>query len=192
MEYKTFTGENIEEILKKVDEEIKDAYIYKEIDPNKINVYTLNDISIYAISFMQELLTNMNLTVSIESLIKDNQITLNMSSNNNAILIGKNAKTLLALQNVLRKHIYETFGLNINILLNVDNYQEKRQENLIYLAKKLAREVTKTKKPVELDNMNSYERLIIHNALKDNLSVTTASVGVEPNRHVVISPKNEE
>ena len=47
-------------------------------------------------------------------------------------------------------------------------------------------DVKKTKNAVELDNMNSYERRIIHNALKDEKEISTISVGEEPNRHIVI------
>lgn len=192
MEYQIFKGNSLEEILSDVNSKLKEPYIYKEINNSTIYVYKLTDLSNYASKFLKELLTNMKLEVTIEEKINDNQITLSMNSNNNAILIGKNAKTLLALQNILRKHIYETIGINVNILLNVDNYQEKRKESLINLAKHLAKEVTKTKREVELDNMNSYERLIIHNTLKDDNNVITTSVGTEPNRHVVIKPKSEE
>ena len=73
-----------------------------------------------------------------------------------------------------------------NVVLNVNNYQEQREENLIRLAKKVANDVKKTKNAVELDNMNSYERRIIHNALKDEKEISTISVGEEPNRHIVI------
>ena len=72
------------------------------------------------------------------------------------------------------------------MVLNVNNYQEQREENLIRLAKKIASDVKKSKNAVELDNMNSYERRIIHNALKDDKEISTVSVGEEPNRHIVI------
>ena len=73
-----------------------------------------------------------------------------------------------------------------HIVLDVENYKEKQELNLERLAKKLAREVVKTKVDVKLDNMNSYERRIIHNTLGNNKKVSTISEGEEPNRHVVI------
>ena len=68
----------------------------------------------------------------------------------------------------------------------------KQETNLIRLAKKIAREVKISKVDVKLDNMNSYERRIIHNALTNNKYVTTTSEGEEPNRHVVIKYKEQE
>ena len=95
----------------------------------------------------------------------NDQIIINMDSNNNAILIGKDGRTLKALQMVVCKHTYQQLKIYPNVVLNVNNYQEQREENLIRLAKKVANDVKKTKNAVELDNMNSYERRIIHNAL---------------------------
>ena len=60
---------------------------------------------------------------------------------------------------------------------------------MISLAKKTAREVVNTKMEVKLDNMNSYERRIIHNTLSDNNKVITISEGEEPNRHIIIKLK---
>lgn len=144
-----------------------------------------------SVEFLKELLTNMGLEVTIEPRIKENQIILDMDSNNNSILIGRDGKTLKALQNILRKYLYKKEKINVNIILNVGNYQQQREENLIRLAKKLAKDVKITKNPIELDAMNSYERLIIHNALKDDKELITTSTGEEPNRHVVIQLKED-
>ena len=73
-----------------------------------------------------------------------------------------------------------------------NEYKKKRENNLIRLAKKTAREVAHTKIPVKLEAMNSYERRIIHTALVDYSKVTTVSEGEEPNRCVVIKPVEEE
>ena len=59
-------------------------------------------------------------------------------------------------------------------------------DNLERLAIKVAKEVRATKVDAELENMNSFERRIIHNKLTNFKGVATESVGVEPNRHVVI------
>ena len=62
-------------------------------------------------------------------------------------------------------------------------------KNIEYLAKKTAREVAKTKVEAKLDSMNSYERRIVHSILSDDKYVYTESIGEEPNRCVVIKPK---
>lgn len=150
------------------------------------SVNNLEEISAFVINYLDELLTNMHLEVKISSKFCNDQIIINMDSNNNAILIGKDGRTLKALQMIVCKHTYQQLKIYPNIILNVNNYQEQREENLIRLAKKMANDVKKTKNAVELDNMNSYERRIIHNALKAEKEISTVSVGEEPNRHIVI------
>ena len=88
-----------------------------------------------------------------------------MYSDNNKILIGKDGKTLKALQTVIRQHIYREIGAYPYILLDVENYKEKKIKNLEFLTRKLAKEVLKTKQPIKMDDMNSYERRIAHNVL---------------------------
>ena len=59
------------------------------------------------------------------------------------------------------------------------------------LARNIAKEVRETKTPVTMENMNSYERRIVHNALNDFKGIKTESEGEEPNRCVVVKPKND-
>ncbi len=150
------------------------------------SVNNLEEISAFVINYLDELLTNMHLEVKITAKFHNDQIIINMDSNNNAILIGKDGRTLKALQMIVCKHTYQQLKIYPNVVLNVNNYQEQREENLIRLAKKIVSDVKKSKNAVELDNMNSYERRIIHNALKDDKEISTVSVGEEPNRHIVI------
>ena len=150
------------------------------------SVNNLEKISAFVINYLDELLTSMHLEVKMVAKFHKDQIIVNMDSNDNAILIGKDGRTLKALHMVVCKHTYQQLKIYPNVVLNVNNYQEQREENLIRLAKKVANDVKKTKNAVELDNMNSYERRIIHNALKDEKEISTISVGEEPNRHIVI------
>ena len=151
------------------------------------SVNNLEEISAFVINYLDELLTNMHLEVKITAKFHNDQIIINMDSNNNAILIGKDGRTLKALQMIVCKHTYQQLKIYPNVVLNVNNYQEQREENLIRLAKKIASDVKKSKNAVELDNMNSYERRIIHNALKEETNLSTISVGEEPNRHIVVN-----
>ena len=75
--------------------------------------------------------------------------------------------------------------------LDVGEYKLKKQKNLERMAYRIAKEVRKTKVDAKLDPMNSYERRIIHNALNDDRYVYTESFGEEPNRYVVIKPRND-
>ena len=73
--------------------------------------------------------------------------------------------------------------------IDINSYKEKHEKSIEHLAKKIAREVAESKIPVKLDSMNSYERRIVHSILSDDKYVYTESIGEEPNRCVVIKPK---
>ncbi len=161
-----------------------------------------NNFSIKAISFTQlveeienylgEVIEHLGLLVNFESNIREEVINITMYSNNNPILIGKNGQTLKALENLVKNKIKLEWGFSPKIILDVENYKERRIDNLERLAIKVAKEVRATKVDAELENMNSYERRIIHNKLTNFKGVATESVGVEPNRHVVIKFVEQE
>ena len=111
---------------------------------------------------------------------------ITMYSDNNSILIGKNGQTLKALETMVRAKMNIEWNISPKIVLDVENYKEKRIEHLERLAIRLAKEVRATKVDAVLDNMNSYERRIIHNKLSNFKGVSTVSEGEEPNRHVII------
>ena len=87
---------------------------------------------------------------------------------------------------MVRAYISKDWPNTLKVILNVENYREKRIEALEKLAVKVAREVRTTKVDAELENMNSFERRVIHNKLINFKGVSTVSVGEEPNRHIVI------
>lgn len=138
--------------------------------------------------YLKKIVTNLGINIKLESLYKDNIININMSSDNNPILIGKNGQTLKAMETLLKQKIFEDYKKYLTVNLDVENYKEKRISNLERLAIKIAKEVRTTKMEVSLDNMNSYERRIIHNKLSTFKGVKTISEGEEPNRHVIIKP----
>ena len=107
-------------------------------------------------------------------------------------VIGKNGRTIAALQTIIRQIISSEIDEKISIVLDVENYKEKRVKNIEYLAKKTAREVAKTKVEATMDSMNSYERRIVHSVLADDKYVYTESTGEEPNRCVVIKLKEQQ
>ena len=151
-----------------------------------IRVVKLEDIVEESKAFLKELLEKMGLKVSFESKIREEQLYIKMFSDNNAILIGKNGQTLKALQVILKQVISNKIDITPYIILDVENYKDKKNKNIEYLAKKVAKEVSKTGVEVKLENMNSFERRIVHTILKDFKDITTISEGEEPNRHVVI------
>ena len=198
MEVKEFEGKNLEELkessLKELGIEEKDAIITSEEIKGgllkkasyKIKVYTLVDIQNYTKEYLKNITNLMGLDVTFESKIREEQIQIKMYSDNNSILIGKDGRTLSSLTFIIKQMLSNNYGIHPHIILDVENYKEKQVKHLEILAKRIAREVVRTKVDVKLDNMNSYERRIIHNVLTDNKKVSTISEGEEPNRHVVI------
>ena len=203
MELKLYDGREEKEILAKALEDLEvteDEVVYYVTKTKggllKKEVVTLHVATLKMITeFIKEYLTNltkdMGLEVSFESKIREKQITIKMYSDNNSILIGKNGQTLQALTTVLKQIVYNEVKTYPYLILDVENYKEKQVKYLERLAKNIAKEVAQTKNEVALENMNSYERRVIHNILSENKKVYTISEGEEPNRHVVVKPKED-
>ena len=155
----------------------------------EVTVYKKETINNEIKNYLKEIIENMGLEVSFEMNTKDERTTIKMYSNNNPILIGKNGQTLKALETLAKQKIQNETGIHYKITLDVSNYKDKIKRNLERLAINTAKEVVKTKIPVALDNMTSYERMIIHNKLTDFKGVKTESEGEEPERHIVIKPE---
>ncbi len=155
----------------------------------KIEVINYNDLVDFIKETIIEITKLMGMTVNLEVRRRDDNVTIKIFSDHNAVMIGKNGSTIEALQTIIRQIVHNETKEFIGVILDVENYKEKRVKNLEYLAKKVAKEVRDTKVETKLDSMNSYERRIIHSTLSDNKYVYTESVGEEPNRCVVIKPK---
>lgn len=125
----------------------------------------------------------LEITTNIED--TDESLKVNLDGENLGLVIGYKGETLDALQ-LLTNVIVNKNGEYKRIELDAQNYREKRKETLINLAHKKARDVVKYGKNITLEPMSPYERRIIHTALQDDAKVTTASVGTEPFRKVVI------
>ncbi len=136
--------------------------------------------------YLKNILNGMGLEVSFEVNMKDDVTNIKMYTSNNPIVIGKNGTNLEALTILARQFIKNYTFNGPKIVLDVEDYKDRQIKKLERLAKNLARDVVRTKVDVEMDNMNSYERRIVHNVLTDFKGVKTESIGEEPNRHVVI------
>ena len=104
-------------------------------------------------------------------------------------LIGYRGETLNALQVILSSIANKGLDKKAYIILDIEDYRNKRKVALEELADKLARTVIRTNKQVTLEPMSAYERKIIHNRLQDSQRVRTYSIGEEPYRKVVIVKK---
>lgn len=201
---KIYEGKNSEELLNKALNELNASTdeVYYDIKEEvsgglfKSKKYSLNiilkeDLVDYIKGYLKEILELMGVKAELEAQKREKFIKINMFSDNNAILIGKNGRTMSSLQQILRQCVQSKLGIKVNIILDVEEYKEKQQKNIERLAVKLAKDVVRTGIDVKMDRMNSFERRLVHNRLTNFKGITTESVGEEPNRCVVIK-KTEE
>ena len=179
-------------------EQEENLYIKEILNSNKlfnkksvIEVIKKSDVIEYIKELVKDITTLMGLNINMEVKKREESLNITIYADNNAVLIGKNARTLNALNTIIRQSVYKEIGENFKFVLDVSEYKQKREWNLEKMDKQIAREVAKKKVEAKLDPMNSYERRIIHNTLTNNKKVYTESSGEEPNRYVVIKPKEE-
>lgn len=121
--------------------------------------------------------------------IVNQTIEINITGEESGFLIGYRGEVLNSLQTILSSVANKNNDSKIKVILDIENYRNKRKVTLEELAIKVAKTVSKTGKSITLEPMGAYERKIIHTKLQDNKYVTTHSIGEEPNRKVVISKK---
>ena len=140
-------------------------------------------------TFLKEVFLSMGLIVKIKTELKDKHLFVELTGDDMGILIGKRGQTLDALQYLVNLVVNKKSPYYISVMLDTENYRQRRKETLESLAFNLAKKVKHTKRNVVLEPMNPYERRIIHSALQNDRFVTTYSEGEEPYRNVVITLK---
>ena len=204
MEKHRYIGKTKEEAIQQAKEELQEVeenLFIKEIGESKGGLFKSKKVEIEVVEkrqvtqhikeFLVQILKSMGFNVNIEIKNKEEVPKYVIFSDNDALLIGKNGKNLKALSLIVSQHISNEIGRPYKFTIDVNEYKEKREKSLERLAKRIAREVKTTKVEAKLDSMNSYERRIIHNTLTNYKGVYTESEGEEPNRYVVVKPKED-
>ncbi len=144
-----------------------------------------------AYKFAAEMIQAMQLKCRVNVRTEEDSIVVNLlgDADDLGILIGKRGNTLDAFQYLLTVVVNRGREEHQRITLNVGDYRKRREETLIRLAKRLAREVESTEKSISLEPMSARERRLIHMALQDSETVYTESAGEDSRRHVVIYKK---
>jgi len=140
--------------------------------------------------FLLGLLKELSLTAEIEVNFNGKDIFFDITGQNLSALIGYRGETLYAIQflvSVIESREDRSVG---KVLLNIDHYKEQREIQLSELAIRQAERAKEFGRIIKLEPMNSYERKIIHTALQNDENIDTTSEGEEPNRFIVITPKN--
>ena len=205
MEKHRYIGKTKDEAINMAKEELQEVeenLFIKEIEVIEGGLFKKGKVEIEVIEkrevvkdikdYLVNLLKNMGYSVNIEIKNKEEVPKYVIFSDNDALLIGKNGKNLKALTTVVNGYLNTELGRTYKFIIDVNEYKEKREHSLERLAKRIAREVATTGVEAKLDSMNSYERRIIHSKLTNNKKVYTESEGEEPNRYVVIKPKEDE
>ena len=202
-----FTGKSVDEAiaigLKELNIEKENAEITVIQEPVKglfgkikvmatVEISEKNNDNHKVEEFVKEIARLMKFDVETEVYEKDGSTVIKLNSSDSSNLIGYRGEVLDAIQTLA--------GASLNIgrveykkvVVDCENYRDKREETLISLAKKLADKATEMKREVILEPMSPYERRIIHTALADSTTCTTKSDGKEPNRYVVIVPNEKD
>lgn len=169
--------------------ELKSGLFSKKVE---IEVATKEDVIEFIKEYLKNLIKNMNLTANIEVKKREDRVSFTIYTENNAILIGKNGKTLDSITTIVKQVVHKELGTYFNLTIDIGEYKVQQQKRIESLAKRVAREVGKSKIVTKLDPMNSYERRLVHTTLADYPKVITESEGEEPNRFVVIKPKEDK
>ena len=125
----------------------------------------------------------------IESLIHylDVEVTLTLKqAHNEDLLIGRKGETLKTLQFMVRYMVSRKLGDRVNLMVDVEGYQERRHLALRNMARRVADRVSDTGRSISLEPMPPNERRIVHLALSDHPEVTTESDGMGSSRQVVV------
>ena len=141
--------------------------------------------------YLQKILAELNIDAKMEvrTITGKPELYFTIASEENPLLIGKEGRTLEAIQTILRSLLQEFVDEKLVVSVDIGNYKENRKKQLETLAVKIAKEVSKTKITASLKPMNPFERRVIHTKLSDWKHIETESIGEGENRHLTIKYK---
>lgn len=142
-----------------------------------------------ALDFLKEVTGEMGLALEISAKEGEDSLYINIQGKDSGTIIGKRGQTLDAIQYLTSLVVNKDNEKYTRVVIDAENYREKREKTLEALAQRLAAKVVKTRKSVKLEPMNPYERKVIHATLQNNPKVVTRSEGQDPYRRVIIELK---
>lgn len=136
---------------------------------------------------LSEILEKMDMDVEVE--VHEDGV-LNLTGTDAGIIIGKYGETLKSLEYLLNLVSRDSAPSRL-IRLDSDGYRERREISLQRVALSSAKEAVRRHRPITMEPMTSWERRVVHIALKEHPEVETRSIGDEPQRRVVVWPRGE-
>jgi spoIIIJ-associated protein len=140
---------------------------------------------------LAEMLKLMELNASVEIATGGETARLNVRGDDLGALIGRRGEKLASLQHIVNLIVGRREGQHHRIAIDVENYRGRREEQLRDVADRAAKRVIQTGKIIQLEAMPAIERRVVHMALLENPRIRTQSVGVEPNRRIVVLPATQ-
>lgn len=205
MKTKIYEVNDVEEALKLASEEFgisEDDLIEKIISDKSLFKKTMEveiTVCIDPIEkgkrYIQQILEDNNVEGVVEKRVRDRVVDFNIEAGEfNGVLIGKNSHHLIALQTLVSAIINKYYDEDEQLIVKVDvgGYKQRKESKLERMAVEFGRQVAKTKQVIKLDNLNSYERKIIHDKLASWKDVTTHSEGEGLDRVLFIEPKQKK
>jgi len=158
--------------------------------PAKVLVSLKEDPSSTPGGVLKTILDEMGIECEIKSETTDGNIYLTVSTPNAGLLIGRRGRTLNSIQHLLNCIVNRSSLVKRRVIVDAEQYRERREEILVNLARKFASRVKATGQEVVVEPMNPQDRRIIHLALQDDEQIATFSRGEGSFRSVVITAKN--
>jgi spoIIIJ-associated protein len=158
----------------------KEARVELEVIPDAVEE---------AVKFLRDVFAAMNQRVEIVRIDQEDHVRLDLRGEDLGILIGRRGQTLDALQYLVNIVANRSAEKHQRIILDAENFRERRKQTLEQLADRLADRVVRYRREVILEPMSPLERKVIHSHLQNHPKVRTYSKGDEPNRKVVIALK---
>lgn len=179
-------GVALDELNYEVIEEKKSLFSKKVV----IECYSEAMVREYIENYIRVILSDMEFDVETVSFVQDNRIYCHINTSHNSILIGKNGVILRALNFIVRNAVQNEFKKRIEISLDINGYKENRYRKVTAMAKKIGKQVLRTKIDVKLDPLPADERKVIHSVIADmDPHLKTESKGEGKNRFITISYK---
>jgi len=140
---------------------------------------------------LTEMLGLMELNGTVEIASDGDTARLNVRGDDLGALIGRRGEKLASLQHIVNLIVGRREGQHHRIAIDVENYRGRREQQLRDVADRAAKRVIQSGKIIQLEAMPAIERRVVHMALLENPRIRTQSVGVEPNRRIVVLPASQ-
>lgn len=196
---KAYTAKTLEDLLEKAAQDKNVAvsdltYYVTEEKPGFLgfgqsvtaDVFASQDVVTFLENYLKAFFDGMNINVDLTLNMSGNNIKVEINAENNAILIGKNGRSLEGLNVVARNVVNSQFKRRFFVNLDINNYKNSRYQKLRDLARRVAKTVQRTKVAASLDPMPNDERRIIHKELTNYANIRTESEGSGKSRHLKI------